>query len=248
MAEHFKSVALPPSSHANAPLLHALKTQLAKNAEATAMCRRLAAQTAKWRDKYKTPTEVSTQREAREAIELEVNVRECMKSILKVMSSAEQKRSTNDEEARRGAYTELSRINRLARGREREFRERLRVLRTVRFTKSLGSPASKKRARETDDLPTPRRAVAARGEGPPRTKDAQTQCPEAPKKAAAKKEASHTEHDIVIQLGTAAKLVLWELEIATAARSGEDGVETDAYDSDAETPGPPANRKRKKHP
>ena len=50
-----------------------------------------------------------------------------------------------------------------------------------------------------------------------------------------------------MQLGPAARLMLRELEIATDARSGEDGVETDAYDSDAETPGPPASRKRK-HP
>ena len=83
----------------------------------------------------------------------------------------------------------------------------------------------------------------------PRTKDAQTQRPEPPKKAAMKK-APRAKRDIVTKLGPAAKLMLRELEIATEARSGEDGVETDAYDSDAKaasssTPRPLVRRRKR---
>jgi len=51
--------------------------------------------------------------------------------------------------------------------------------------------------------------------------------------------AARAERDVVPQLGTAAKLVLRELQIASAAQSGQDGVETDAYDTDAEAPTTP---------
>lgn len=60
--------------------------------------------------------------------------------------------------------------------------------------------------------------------------------------------ASRAERDVVPQLGTAAKLVLRELEIATAAQSGQDGVETDAYDTDAEAPTTPRPLVRRRNP